>query len=69
MASDAATPPAGTRLGAGKISRFIEQLVRPHVIPKELDEAYAAMSRDEARETGALEWSEAFIGDGLSDAG
>ena len=34
------------RIGAGKISRFIEQLVRPHVLPKELEDAYAAMARD-----------------------
>ncbi len=55
------------RVGAGKISRFIEQLVRPHVLPKELDDAYAAMARDEAREAGALEWAEGLIGDGMND--
>ncbi len=51
------------RVGAGKISRFIEQLVRPHVLPKELDDAYAAMAQDEARETEAMEWAEGLIGD------
>lgn len=56
------------RVGAGKISRFIEQLVRPHVLPKELDDAYAAMASDEARESEALEWSEGLLGDALSDA-
>jgi len=55
------------RVGAGKISRFIEQLVRPHVLPKELDDAYAAMARDEAREADALEWAEGLIGDGMND--
>ena len=55
------------RVGAGKISRFIEQLVRPHVLPKELDDAYAAMARDEAREADALEWSEGLVGDGMND--
>lgn len=57
------------RVGAGRISRFIEQLVRPHVIPKALDEAYAAMARDEGREADALEWAEGLIGDALSDQG
>jgi hypothetical protein len=55
------------RVGAGKISRFIEQLVRPHVLPKELDDAYAAMARDEAREADALEWAECLVGDGMND--
>ena len=55
------------RIGPGKISRFIEQLVRPHVLPKELDEAYAEMARDQGREADALEWAEGLIGDGLDD--
>ena len=56
------------RVGPGKISRFIEQLVRPHVLPKELDDAYSAMARDEAREADALEWAEGLIGDALDDS-
>ena len=56
------------RIGAGKISRFIEQLVRPHVLPKELEDAYAAMAKDEDRETEALEWSETLMGDALDDS-
>ncbi len=56
------------RIGAGKISRFIEQLVRPHVLQKELEDAYAAMAKDEDRETEALEWSETLIGDALDDS-
>ena len=55
------------RIGAGRISRFIEQLVRPHVLAKELDDAYAAMARDEAREADASEWAEGLIGDALDD--
>ncbi len=51
------------RIGAGGISQFIEQLVRPHVLPMELEDAYASMARDEARETEALEWSEGLIKD------
>ena len=50
-------------IGRGSISRFIEQLVRPHVVETELDEAYRAMAQDEKREEDALEWSEALVGD------
>ncbi len=52
-----------TVVGARRISRFIEELVRPHVLTQDLDAAYAAMAREEARETEALEWTEALLGD------
>ena len=55
-------------IGAGRISRFIEDLVRPHVLAKEMDDAYAAMSRAEARERQAMEWAEGLIGDAGDDA-
>ncbi len=55
------------RVGAGRISRFIEDLVRPHVLPKELDDAYAAMARDGNREAEALEWAEGLLGDVADD--
>ncbi|MEJ2079984.1 MAG: addiction module antitoxin [Acidobacteriota bacterium] len=51
------------RIGAGRISRFIEQLVRPHVLAKELDDAYATMAQDEAREEEAHEWAEGLLRD------
>ncbi len=50
-------------VGQGKISQFIESLVRPHVVKSSLDSAYQEMALDEARETEALEWSESTIGD------
>jgi hypothetical protein len=50
-------------VGRRRISGFIESLVRPHVIDKDLDAAYADMARDETREAEALEWSEGLIGD------
>jgi hypothetical protein len=56
------------RIGAGRISSFIEELVRPHVLAKEIDDAYAAMSRDHEREREATEWSEGLIGDVADDA-
>lgn len=45
-----------------RISQFIEPLVRPHVIGKDLEDAYQQMARDEARVADALGWSEATIG-------
>ncbi len=53
-------------IGRRRISQFIEKLVRPHVLNRSLEAAYERMSRDEAREAEALEWSEAMIGD-ISD--
>ncbi len=50
-------------VGPRRISRFIEDLVRPHVVINELDKAYAEMARDEARELESLEWAEAVLGD------
>ena len=50
-------------IGARKISRFIEDLVRPHVIEADLEAGYAAMAADTEREAEALEWSEGLIGD------
>jgi hypothetical protein len=55
-------------VGRGRISGFIEALVRPHVIDKDLDAAYAEMARDEAREAEALEWAEATVGDVADEA-
>jgi predicted CopG family antitoxin len=50
-------------IGPRRISQFIESLVRPHVIPKDLEIAYQQMAQEESREAEALEWSEATIGD------
>ncbi len=50
-------------IGRRRISRFIESLVRPHVIGKDLEVAYEQMAREEAREAEALEWAEATSGD------
>jgi len=50
-------------IGQRKISRFIEDLVRPHVLKKNLYEGYREMAEDTARETEALDWAEATCGD------
>lgn len=50
-------------IGPRRISRFIEDLVRPHVVSPDLEAAYREMAQDEAREAEALEWAEATVGD------
>jgi len=55
------------QVGARRISRFIEELVKPHVLPETLDEAYAAMAADEEREAEALDWAESLIGDAADE--
>jgi hypothetical protein len=53
-------------IGPRRISRFIEELVRPHVLYPDLETAYEQMAIDTEREAAALEWSEATVGD-ISD--
>ena len=57
-----------TVVGRRRISRFIETLVRPYVVGKDLDLAYRQMAAEEARETEALEWAEATAGDVADEA-
>ncbi len=51
------------KIGAGRISRFIDALARPHVVDTELDAAYKDMAADTGREAEALEWVENLTGD------
>jgi predicted CopG family antitoxin len=50
-------------IGRRKISRLIQELVRPHVVRPDLESAYAEMAADEERERTALEWAEIAIKD------
>ena len=50
-------------IGRRRISQFIETLVRPHVVGKDLLGAYREMASDERRESEAAEWAEATISD------
>jgi len=45
-------------IGPRKISKFVEELVRPHVVRPNLELAYAQMARDKKREEEAVEWAE-----------
>jgi predicted CopG family antitoxin len=51
------------KIGRRRISRFLNDLARPHVAPGDLEAAYAAMAADEEREREAQEWVENLIGD------
>jgi predicted CopG family antitoxin len=51
------------RIGRRQISRFLNDLARPHVTVDDLDEAYREMAADEGREREAIEWAEGLIGD------
>lgn len=53
-------------IGPRKISKFVEDLVRPHVIHLNLESAYADMARDTKREKEALEWADATFMDSCS---
>lgn len=56
---------AGLRktIGPRKISKFIEELVRPHVVRSNLESAYSQMAKDKKREKDALSWAEATFKD------
>jgi hypothetical protein len=53
-------------VGPRKISKFVQELVRPHVLGPNLESAYAEMARDKKREKEAIEWAEATFKD-ISD--
>lgn len=54
-------------VGKRRISQFIEDLLRPHVLDASLDEGYRAMAADKERETEALEWCNSLVRD-MEDA-
>ena len=55
-------------IGRGKISGFIEELVRPHVLRPHLESAYARMAKDRRREKEALSWGETAFKDTADEA-
>ena len=56
------------RIGKRRMSQFIEDLVRPHVVDTALDAGYRAMAADQEREVEALEWCDALAGDMAHEA-
>ena len=49
--------------GKRRISRFIESLVRPYVVPDDIREGYRQMAADVEREAEAMEWVEGVAWD------
>lgn len=54
-------------IGRRRISRFLNDLARPHTVPAELAAAYRGMAADEEREREAAEWVENLAGDVADD--
>jgi len=50
-------------IGPRKISKFIQELVRPHVVRLNLESDYAEMAKDKKREEEAMEWAETTFKD------
>jgi hypothetical protein len=55
-------------VGKRKMSQFIEDLLRPHVMDTSMDAGYKAMAADKEREDEALEWCNAIAGDMTHEA-
>ena len=55
-------------IGKRRMSQFIEDLVRPHVMDSALDAGYRAMATDSIREIEAKEWSDALAKDMTNEA-
>jgi predicted CopG family antitoxin len=50
-------------IGPRKISKFVQELVRPHVVRPNLESGYAEMAKDKKREKEAIEWAETTFKD------
>ncbi len=55
-------------IGKGRISKFLNDLAKPHVVEDELEAAYREMASDEEREAEAMEWSENLLNDSHHEA-
>jgi len=55
-------------IGRRRMSKFIEDLVRPHVLDTTLDDGYRAMAADKAREAEATDWCNALAVDMANEA-
>jgi predicted CopG family antitoxin len=50
-------------IGPRKISKFVQELVRPYVVRPNLESDYAEMAKDKKREEEAMEWAETTFKD------
>lgn len=56
-------------IGRRRISRFLNDLARPHVLTHDLAVGYRAMAADREREEEASEWIENLTGDVANESG
>ena len=54
-------------VGKRRMSQFIEDLLRPHVLDTALDDGYRAMAADAEREAEALAWCNALTMNRISE--
>ena len=55
-------------IGKRRMSQFIEDLLRPHVLTTALDDGYKAMAEDQEREVDAVQWCNALAKDMTHEA-
>ena len=55
-------------VGKRRMSQFIEDLLRPHVLDGSLDEGYKAMAADQTREAEAQAWCNGLANDNADEA-
>jgi ribosomal protein L15E len=55
-------------IGKRRMSQFIEDLLRPHVLDSALDNGYKAMAADTAREADATVWCNELLKDMNNEA-
>jgi predicted CopG family antitoxin len=55
-------------VGNRRMSQFIEDLLRPHVLDTVLDDGYRAMAADSEREAEAAAWCDAIAADMSNEA-
>ena len=55
-------------IGRRRMSQFIEDLLRPHVLGESLDDGYKEMAQDKAREAEAMEWTNSLAKDMANEA-
>lgn len=51
------------KVGPRRISRFLNDLARPHVVDDDLLKSYREMAEDRSREAEADEWADGLIED------
>ncbi len=56
-------------VGRRRISRFLTELARPHVVQDDLEAGYRAMAADEEHERAAMEWIEGIVADIADERG